>query len=79
MGIQTKILSIIKTASLVKKLYENSHLIDDLGLDELDMQEIILSLEEEFNIDEIPLETAESWRTVADVIKYVEGVCNRQS
>lgn len=76
---KNKIISIIEKAASEKVTDENTDLVEDLGMDVLDIQEVIMDLETEFNIDEIPIETAESWRTVADVIKYVEGVCNRQS
>uniref|UniRef100_A0A6M3J0D1 Carrier domain-containing protein n=1 Tax=viral metagenome TaxID=1070528 RepID=A0A6M3J0D1_9ZZZZ len=76
---KNKIISIIEKAASEKVKDENTNLVEDLGMDVLDLQEAVMDLETEFNIEEIPLETAESWRTVADVIKYVEGVCNRQS
>ena len=72
---KNKIISIIEKAASEKVTDENNDLVEDLGMDVLDIQEVIMDLETEFNIEEIPIETAESWQTVADVIKYVEGVC----
>ena len=46
--------------------------IDDLGADSLDTVELIMALEEEFNV-EIPDEDAEKMTTVGDAIKYIEG------
>ncbi len=43
----------------------------DLGADSLDAVEIVMRLEEEFEI-EIPDETAESIKTVADTIRIVQ-------
>lgn len=44
--------------------------IDDLGADSLDTVELIMALEEEFNV-EIPDEDAEKMVTVGDSMKYL--------
>ena len=44
--------------------------IDDLGADSLDTVELVMALEEEFDI-EIPDEDAEKITTVGEAIKYV--------
>ena len=49
-----------------------SSFIDDLGADSLDTVELVMALEEEFEI-EIPDEEAEKIRTVKDVIDYVNA------
>jgi acyl carrier protein len=46
--------------------------IDDLGADSLDTVELVMALEEAFDI-EIPDEDAEKMTTVADAIKYLES------
>ena len=53
------------------KITENSSFIDDLGLDSLDIVELIMLFEEEFNI-EIPDEDMEKIKTVGDLIKYLD-------
>ena len=45
--------------------------IDDLGADSLDIVELIMALEEEFNI-EIPDSDAEKVVTVGDVVEYIK-------
>ncbi|MCK4906045.1 MAG: acyl carrier protein [Spirochaetes bacterium] len=45
--------------------------IDDLGADSLDTVELIMALEEEFNI-EIEDEDAEKLASVTDAVKYIE-------
>ena len=43
----------------------------DLEADSLDAVEIIMALEQEYNI-EIPDEDAEKFKTVADIVRFVE-------
>ena len=50
--------------------------IDDLGADSLDSIQLVMALEEKFNI-EIPDEDAEGMNTVDDVIRYVAKKTNR--
>ncbi|MGN8341009.1 acyl carrier protein [Helicobacter pylori] len=45
--------------------------VKDLGADSLDVVELIMALEEKFNI-EIPDEQAEKIVNVGDVVKYIE-------
>ena len=49
----------------------DSTFIDDLGADSLDIVELIMAFEEEFNI-EIPDEIAEKIKTVKDAVDYIE-------
>ena len=46
--------------------------IDDLGADSLDIVELIMALEEEFDL-EIPDEEAEKIATVGDVVDYIKN------
>ncbi|MBI4211291.1 MAG: acyl carrier protein [Deltaproteobacteria bacterium] len=46
---------------------------DDLGADSLDLVELFLSFEEEFELD-IPEETAERLETVGDIVTHVEQI-----
>lgn len=45
--------------------------IDDLGADSLDIVELVMSLEEEFDI-EIPDDDAEKIQTIGDAIAYLK-------
>lgn len=49
----------------------DSTFIDDLGADSLDIVELIMAFEEEFNI-EIPDEVAEKIKTVKDAVTYID-------
>lgn len=53
----------------------DSTFTDDLGADSLDLYQIIMAIEEEFDI-EIPTENAESITTVADAVEAIKGVMN---
>jgi len=53
------------------KITENSSFVDDLGADSLDIFELIMAFEEEFDL-EIPDKDAEKIKTVGDVIKYLD-------
>ncbi|MCK8816927.1 acyl carrier protein [Natroniella sulfidigena] len=46
--------------------------IDDLGADSLDIVEVVMAFEEEFDI-EIPDEDAEDIGTVQDAVDYIEN------
>ena len=45
--------------------------MEDLGADSLDVVDLVMSLEEEFDI-EIPDEAVEGIKTVGDIVKYIE-------
>ena len=49
----------------------NTHLMKDLEADSLDAVEIIMAIEDEFDI-EVPDEDAEKFQIIGDIVKYVE-------
>ena len=52
------------------ELNAGANILEDLGADSLDVVELVMAIEEAFDI-EIPDEDAESMRTLGDVEKYV--------
>ena len=48
------------------------NLVNDLGADSLDSVELIMSIEQKFDIS-IPEEAAENIKTVGDIINYVQA------
>ena len=52
-----------------------THLMKDLEADSLDAVEIIMAIEDEFDL-EVPDEAAEKFQTVGDIVKYVEENTN---
>ena len=70
--IQSKVIKIIseqlgKDESEIKM---NSHFIEDLDADSLDTVELVMALEEEFEID-IPVEAAEKISTVQSAVDFI--------
>ena len=49
----------------------DSNLISDLGADSLDVIDLAMSIEDEFDL-EVPDEEIEKIKTVADIVKFVE-------
>jgi acyl carrier protein len=55
-----------------EKVKESSTFESDLRADSLDVVELVMELEEKFEI-EIPEEDFEQIRTVGDLVRYIEG------
>jgi acyl carrier protein len=49
-----------------------SSITEDLGADSLDVVDMVMSLEEEFDM-EIPDEDIENMKTVGDIVKFIES------
>ncbi len=47
--------------------------VDDLGIDSLDVVELVMELEDAFGLDEIPEEQLKKLRTVGDLVEYVSA------
>ena len=54
-----------------ERVKAESSFIDDLGADSLDIVELVMTMEEKFDL-EIPDEDAEGLKTVGDVITYLK-------
>ncbi|HAG90564.1 MAG TPA: acyl carrier protein [Bdellovibrionales bacterium] len=72
MSLQPKVAKIIEEQLGVdqEKIKPEASFIDDLGADSLDIVELVMAMEEEFDI-EIPDEDAEKLKTVNDVTSYL--------
>lgn len=71
-NIQEQVVKVIAEQLSVEpeKIKPESHFIDDLGADSLDLVELVMALEKEFDC-EIPDEEAEKITTVQSAIDYV--------
>lgn len=77
-NIEERVRSIIvdQLAVDATKITASASFIDDLGADSLDIVELVMSMEEEFDLD-IPDEDAEKMKTVGDVTKYITSKANQ--
>ena len=53
------------------KVTMDSDIVEELGADSLDIVDLVMSLEEEFEV-EIPDDEIENIKLVGDVVKYIE-------
>jgi acyl carrier protein len=72
MALEERVTEIIAEQLGVSKeeVVPEASFIDDLGADSLDIVELVMAMEEEFDI-EIPDEDAEKIQTIGDAISYV--------
>ena len=54
----------------------NSSFEDDLSADSVDLVELVMAMEEEFEIDEIPEEDLLTRKTVGDCVRYLTAKLN---
>lgn len=75
MAVADKMIDIIEEQLSVdkEKIVSGAAFVDDLGADSLDLVELIMAMEEEFDV-EIPDEDAEKIVTVQDAIDYVDNI-----
>lgn len=69
-----KIISLIadKLGKKPNQITLESRLVEDLGADSLDVVELIITFEDEFNIS-LPDEEVAKMKTIGDVVKYIEN------
>ncbi len=74
MSVQDKVKKIIaeKLGVDLSEVVAEASFVDDLGADSLDLVELIMSMEEAFEI-EISDEDAEKLKTVQDAIDYINS------
>jgi acyl carrier protein len=72
MDVETKVKALIAEQLGVKaeEIKPTSSFIEDLGADSLDIVELVMAMEEQFQV-EIPDEQAENIKTVADAVAYI--------
>lgn len=75
MAVDAKMIDIIVEQLSVdkEKVVPGASFVDDLGADSLDLVELIMAMEEEFDV-EIPDEEAEKITTVQNAIDYVAKI-----
>lgn len=73
MNTEEKVVQIVSAATKidVAKIHAQTSFIDDLNLDSLDIAELMMKVEDEFEV-EIPEEDAEKIRNINDVVSYIQ-------
>ncbi len=57
------------------KIAESSHFVDDLGADSLDLADLVMEIEEKFNINfDASDQNTDNFTTVGDVVKSIEAL-----
>ena len=74
MGVEEKVKKIVaeKLSVELEEVVPEASFVDDLGADSLDLVELIMAMEEAFDM-EISDEQAEKLQTVQDAVKYIEA------
>lgn len=74
MSVEQRVIEIVSEHLAVAKdsVQRSSSFIEDIGADSLDIVELVMELEEEFDI-QIPDDQAEKIRTVGEAIDYIEA------
>ena len=73
MSVEQKVIEIVCEHLAVNKeqVTRNTNFIEDIGADSLDIVELIMELEEEFDI-QIPDDQAEKIKTVGEAVDYID-------
>ena len=73
MDIYSRVVEIIASQLQLdpETINENSTIIEDLGADSLDIVEMLMTFEEQFNIS-VPDEVLPDMRKVSDLVEYLE-------
>jgi acyl carrier protein len=56
----------------IAEVTKDASILDDLGADSLDVVELVMTLEEAFDV-EVPDEAVDEMRTIGDVQRFVES------
>ena len=77
-SVQDKVIGILSKQLGVRgaEIRRGLRLREDLKADDLDQVELVMALEDAFNLN-IPDEAALRWRTVGDVVGYIERAAPR--
>ena len=78
MAVEDKMIDIIVEQLSVdrEKVVSGASFVDDLGADSLDLVELIMAMEEEFDVGEIDEEDLTGLKTVGDCVRYLYNKLN---
>ena len=74
--VQRRVMDVFRAFDKVNKdnLALNASFTSDLGLDSLDMVEVVIAVEEDFNL-EVPDQIADEFKCPNDIVKYMYELC----
>ncbi|HET6573064.1 MAG TPA: acyl carrier protein [Fimbriiglobus sp.] len=74
MSVEQRVMEIVSEHLAVnkEKLTRATNFIEDIGADSLDIVELVMELEEEFDI-QIPDDQAEKIKTIGEAVDYIEA------
>ena len=74
MSVEQRVMEIVSEHLAVnkEKLTRSTNFIEDIGADSLDIVELVMELEEEFDI-QIPDDQAEKIKTVGEAVEYIKA------
>ncbi len=72
-SVQERVIDIVaeQLGAEKEKINIDTHFVNDLGADSLDTVELVMELEEEFDIN-IPDDAAEKIQTIGEAVKHIE-------
>jgi len=78
-SVEERVINIVSEHLAVakEKLARSTSFIEDIGADSLDIVELIMELEEEFDI-QIPDDEAQKIKTVGEAVDYIERELNKK-
>ncbi len=62
-----------------ERLHPGAHIIDDLGLDSLDIVDLVVALQEKFGVNIRNEERVRKIRTLLDVYQFIDVIKNKES
>lgn len=71
--VEDRVMAVICSVALGNKVENHMRLAQDLGLDSLEMVELQIELEDEFDV-EIQMSDIDNFQTVQDVITYMQTI-----
>ncbi|MBW2241959.1 MAG: acyl carrier protein [Deltaproteobacteria bacterium] len=79
MGLEERIGEIIveQLGVTAEEVVPKASFIDDLGADSLDIVELVMAMEEAFDV-EIPDEDAEKIQTIGSAVSYIKGKLGKE-
>jgi acyl carrier protein len=67
-----RVLDVVTDAVVLPDNMSEDTVIEDLQLDSLDFAELVMAIEEEFEVDTSD-EEVQGWTTFGDIVDYIDG------